>query len=175
MIFKRSPLAGGALKISWRHDCDAETTKFTVVGESGGWIAIGLKNGDLDELQKMRGVEFYMFTATEFRNGFVELAGDNSEPVAIGDTFVDASSVMLSEQDGIITAIFERPWETTEGDVKHALLTSTQKINVLVARNDDRTEFTRQHGSNQRLSLPKTLDMFPAPGNNNGGGGVSRI
>ena len=160
-----APLTGGAYKISWKHDCAAETTEFTIEGDSNGWLGFGLSNGELSAVseKKMPGADFYLADASgTFRDGFLPSDAASGEPLEVPllDELVENEDVVV--ENGKIKFVFERPWDAPEGDLKHAQLTAVDKLNVLIARHPTQPNFARQHPSKERFAIPKYLDLFPA-------------
>ena len=100
--------------VTWKQDCDAETTSFTLRGENSGWVGVGfVEDSEFDDSTNMKNADVYIFyfngTTGEvaWRNGFGK--NGNAEPVTQNTSAIVGTP--HGKQNGTaIEVTFQRAW-----------------------------------------------------------------
>ena len=149
------PLDTTEVTVAYVIDCDAEKIRFTVTGETTGWLSLGFTEFP----NKMSGADTYQMRATA--TGAIEVRNGRAVGRAVVEDAVlgAANAVSGSVVGNVMTATFERAFDTSNPgkDVVFAFGVP-QTINV--ARRNLDNDWTKKHDF--RNWSPEPIELFVA-------------
>jgi hypothetical protein len=149
------PLDTTEVTVAYVIDCDAEKIRFTVTGETTGWLSLGFTEFP----NKMSGADTYQMRATA--TGAIEVRNGR----AVGRAVVEdallgaANAVSGSVVGNVMTATFERAFDTSNPG-KDVVFAFGVPLTINVARRNIDNDWTKKHDF--RNWSPEPIELFVA-------------